>query len=249
MTAVSYAGIRVVLLDVEGTTTPISFVYETLFPYARRRLREYLRAHATEPEIARAIELFRRERRAESIGADAPEWVDVTPASILESAADYAEWLMERDRKSPALKELQGLIWRQGYQSGVLRGEVFPDVPDALRRWRAAGIRTAIYSSGSVLAQKLLFGTTTLGDLTALIDGHFDTAVGAKRDRASYEAIAATLSVAPNEILFLSDTGEELDAAAKAGCNAALVIRPGNQKQAAPGIPVVRQLSEVMLDS
>jgi len=179
--ALAARGVRVVLLDIEGTTTPISFVHDVLFPYARAR-----------------------------IGA---EW----------HAA------MDRDEKSSELKRLQGLIWEQGYRAGELRGEVFPDVAPAIRRWRAAGLRVAIYSSGSELAQRLLFGSTPDGDLTPLIDGFFDTSVGAKKVAASYAEIARRLGCDPREMLFVSDISAELAAAREAGCQVVLSVRPGNR--------------------
>ena len=142
--------------------------------------------------------------------------------------AAYVEWLMDRDRKSPALKLLQGHIWRRGYESGELEGELFPDVAPAIRRWRASGVKVAIYSSGSVLAQRLLFGHTPGGDLTPEIDGFFDTGVGPKASSASYRHIATALGCAPAVLLFVSDSTKELDAAAEAGCRVALCVRPGN---------------------
>ena len=239
-------GVAAVLLDVEGTTTPISFVYDTLFPYARKHLRAYLVDRAASDETARLIDALRVERRREPIGSDAPEWVDVTKLASADSAADYAEWLMSRDSKSPALKALQGVIWKGGYDSGTLRGDVFADVPKAFQTWKAAGIRIAIYSSGSVLAQRLIFGTTQYGDLTRDIDVYFDTAVGPKRESDSYAAIARELGVAPQSILFLSDVSAELDAASSAGCRTALVARPGNPPQPSrPAMPTIKTLAEV----
>jgi 2,3-diketo-5-methylthio-1-phosphopentane phosphatase len=224
--ALNERGIRVLLLDVEGTTTPISFVTDVLFPYARSHLRAFLRAHWSEAEVRQAIDLLRAERRCE------PGLGDVSlNDGEQDSIATYAAGLMDVDSKSTGLKTLQGLIWRDGFEAGHLRGEVFDDVPPALRRWRSAGARTAIYSSGSVLAQKLLFGSTRFGDLTSDVDAHFDTAVGAKRDPASFRRIADALGVDPSSILFLSDVVGELDAARASGCQVALIVRPGNSPQ------------------
>ncbi|HWK10912.1 MAG TPA: acireductone synthase [Vicinamibacterales bacterium] len=219
---------RAILLDIEGTTTPVAFVYQTLFPYARRRLRDYLTRHAQSADLQALAERLKRERDAEPPTADLPAWNEATAESREQSMAAYAAWLMERDRKSPALKELQGRIWEEGYAAGDLAGEVYDDVASALRRWRRAGLRVGIFSSGSVLAQKLLFGRSTAGDLTPLIDWHFDTSLGAKTDRASYERIASAVGVAPAEILFISDAVPELDAARGAGMHTALCLRPGN---------------------
>src|SRR5262249_24778172 len=146
----------------------------------------------------------------------------------LPAAARYLEWLMDRDRKSPGLKRLQGDIWRAGYRDGTLKGEVFPDVPAALKRWKAAGLVVAIYSSGSVAAQKMLFGTTADGDLTSLLAGFFDTAVGPKMATDSYCRIASMMGLETARILFLSDAPAELEAARVAGCQTLLTVRPGN---------------------
>jgi enolase-phosphatase E1 len=236
LTEPSFEGIAFVLLDIEGTTTPISFVYDTLFPYARTRLRSFVEERATDPDAAHALSLLRQEREG-----------DPTAASSV-SIADYAELLMDRDSKSPGLKALQGLIWQEGYSSDALHGIVFDDVPEALRGWRAAGIRAAIYSSGSVLAQRLIFSTTQFGDLTTLFDGFFDTAVGPKREAKSYREIGRRLGCAPRGILFVSDVMPELMAATEAGCQAALIIRPGNPSQrGADTIPTITDLLSLRL--
>jgi enolase-phosphatase E1 len=229
-----FEGVDVVLLDIDGTTTPISFVYDTLFPYARKRLRPFLALTRDDREVARALALLGEER-------------DADPAADASSDfASYAEQLMDRDSKSSGLKALQGLIWNVGYGSGALHGAVFDDVPKALRRWRASGIRTAIYSSGSVLAQKLIFSTTKFGDLTSDLDGFFDTHVGTKRDPASYRAIAKQLGSDPHRILFVSDIMPELTAAAAAGCQVALIVRPGNATQDGVGpTPTVNDLVSI----
>ena len=149
--------IRAVLLDIEGTTTPIRFVYEVLFPYARRHLRRYVEQHAASPGHAPLYDRLRDEHAADRAAAEAvPPWIDEPPAARAGSILSYLEWLMDRDRKSTALKSLQGLIWEDGYRGGDLVGEVFADVPAALARWRAQRIDAGIFSSGSVLAQQLL---------------------------------------------------------------------------------------------
>jgi enolase-phosphatase E1 len=214
---------RAILLDIEGTTTPIAFVYDVLFPYARAHLREYL---SDIPDPA-AITLLKQEWPRDA--AAAPKLP--RPDESMESLAKYVEWLMDRDRKSPGLKALQGLVWQRGYRGGALKGVVFPDVPRALQRWHKAGIKTAIYSSGSVLAQRLLFGTTAFGDLTPLLTAFFDTSAGAKTLEDSYRGIAAALGCAPPQLLFVSDVGEEIDAARRAGCQVVLCVRPGNAPQ------------------
>jgi enolase-phosphatase E1 len=218
-----------ILLDIEGTTTPITFVHQILFPYARARLGAFMATHRGDPPVVDAVARLRREHAADvSAGGEPPAWREAG----LDGLVAYLEWLMDRDRKSTGLKALQGLIWEEGYSRGDLRGLVFDDVPGAMRRWHAAGRTIAIYSSGSVLAQRRLFQTTADGDLTTIIDGFFDTGVGAKVDRGSYERIAAALQVAVGRILFVSDATAELAAARQAGCQVRLATRPGNPPQA-----------------
>jgi enolase-phosphatase E1 len=222
----------VILLDIEGTTTPISFVYDVLFPYARARLRTFLEDHANDSDVRGDLDLLRSENRSDiSASSDAPVVADNTSqASIqIETAHGYLLWLMDRDRKSPALKAIQGRIWESGYASGALRSIVFSDVPVALERWAQQSRRVVIYSSGSVLAQKLIFRHTQAGDLSRWIEAYFDTGVGAKTQSSSYVKIAGALGVLPGEILFLSDAPAELDAAAQAGLQTRLVVRPGNR--------------------
>jgi 5-methylthioribose kinase len=204
--------VRAILTDVEGTTTDIAFVTETLFPYARERLADYVQAHP-----------------------DAAQGVDV---------AQLLAW-HDADRKEPVLKTVQGLIWAQGYADGTLRGHVYPDAVAGLRRWHARGIGLYVYSSGSVGAQKLLFGQSTAGDLTGLFSGHFDTAVGTKREAASYRRIAEAIGLAPDEILFLSDVEAELAAAAEAGLAVTLLARDGGPASA---YPVARGFDTILPD-
>jgi enolase-phosphatase E1 len=239
-------GIRLVLLDIEGTTTPITFVYDVLFPYARRHLRAYVQRQvaAGDSEVRRAIDLLRAEHDAEGRPG---KWSDETPEATSDSGASYAELLMGRDSKSPGLKLLQGLVWQDGYSSGELKGAVFEDVPRALAAWRDAGIAAAIYSSGSVLAQQLLFGSTPYGDLRPALCGYFDTAVGGKRSAESYGSISRAVDLSPPSILFVSDISEELDAAAAAGLVTTLCVRPGNPDQSvSDDIPRIRSFDEIV---
>lgn len=213
--------VRGVVLDIEGTTTPVSFVYEILFPYARERLGEFLSLHRNDAVVREALARL------------APEWsVDaeahrepLREPTDLESAEHYLKWLMDRDRKSTALKVIQGEIWRGGFESGVLRGDVYADVQPALERWRTAGRTIAIYSSGSAAAQRLLFGHSSRGDLTPLIDAYFDTKIGAKRSTDSYSAIARALELPANDLLFVSDVEAELVAARAARFQTRLCVR------------------------
>lgn len=213
---------RAVLLDIEGTVTPLSFVYETLFPYTRAHGPQFIREHWEDEELQRACADLARLNEVDRVDG-APVLGD-SPAS----AIDYYLWLVDRDRKVTPLKLIQGLIWQRGFDSGVLQSDVFADVPPAFERWRNAGQDIAIYSSGSVLAQQNVFRHSNRGDLTRFIDAYFDTRMGGKREPASYEAIAKRLGRNVRELLFVSDSLEELDSAASAGLRTALCIRPGN---------------------
>ena len=215
------SNIRAVLLDIEGTTTPISFVHEVLFPYSQQHLKSYLEQHANSSEVIADLAQLRDEH---IVDVDAGQ----EPPPLTE---EYLYWLIDRDRKSPSLKSLQGKIWEQGYKDGSLRSPVFADVPTAMQRWQDAGISVNIFSSGSVLAQKLLFAHTNAGDLTKHINSYFDTRVGQKTDAESYRRIATTLLLTGNQIHFISDVLTELGAAANAGMKTSLCVRPGNAVQ------------------
>ena len=223
------ADVRVLLLDIEGTTTPIDFVYRVLFPFARVRMKEYLRLHWPEDHLQNDLAQLREEQAADSKqGLNPPE---LTADSNADSVANYIFWLMDRDRKSPALKDLQGLIWEDGYRAGELRGVVWDDVPRALSRWQKMGLSIAIYSSGSELAQRRLFESAAQGDMTRHIAAFFDTRVGSKLESQSYRRIADMLRVSPRDVCFVSDVTAELRAAREAGCAVVLSARPGNPPQ------------------
>lgn len=224
------ASIRSLLLDIEGTTTPISFVYEVLFPFARRRVETFLREHADEEPVAADLRGLESLRAAEAPG---------------QSIAEFARGLMDQDRKDTPLKSLQGKIWEEGYRRGELRGQLFPDVPRALRRWRGQGRDISIFSSGSVLAQRLLFAHSDAGDLTPLVREYFDTTVGAKQESASYRRIAEELERQPAEILFISDVVAELDAARAAELNVRLAVRPGNRPVSRPDHAAITSFDEL----
>ena len=225
-------GVRAVLLDIEGTTTPIAFVHDVLFPYARTHVRAFLAAEWHTDDVREATRRLIVEHAQDAVHADSPPPLAAHgDAAARDSLARYVEWLMDRDRKSPGLKLLQGLIWEEGYRAGTLHGHIFPDVANAFRRWHAAGLALAIYSSGSELAQRRLFESTAEGDLTAFIAAYFDTSVGPKKAADSYAHICTRLQVNPGAVLFLSDVVGELEAASAAGLQVALVVRPGNQPQ------------------
>jgi len=212
---------RLYLLDVEGTVAPVSFVYEQLFPYAREHFAAFLEEHNLDSSVVADLALLAAENRADP---EAPRIVDGCHSN---QTITYLNWLMDRDRKSTALKSLQGRIWKRGFESGELKGILFADVPAALNRW-AECAQIAIYSSGSVDAQRLLFRYSIFGDLTGRIAAYFDTRTGPKAASASYSAIAAAMKLRPSEVLFFSDVLGELDPAREAGIETRLVVREGN---------------------
>jgi enolase-phosphatase E1 len=206
--------IKAILTDIEGTTSSISFVKDVLFPYARKRLPAFVETHSDKPEVQHWLHEAAKE--AGLVSATREEIIDLLIA-----------WI-DADRKSTALKALQGMIWEAGYTDGEYSAHVYAEVPARLRAWRDAGKRLYVYSSGSIAAQKLLFGHTDAGDLTPLFSGYFDTETGTKRDARSYQRIAEAIDLPASEILFLSDITEELDAARTAGMQTTLLARaPG----------------------
>jgi enolase-phosphatase E1 len=239
-------GIRGVLLDIEGTTTPIAFVHEVLFSYARSQVRSFLTEHFGSAELLADLQQLREEHATDvkqnrqppalgdlgvDVDVDVEGEVDGPRDAEIDSLVEYVSWLIDRDRKSTGLKSLQGKIWKQGYSDGTLKAELFADVAPALERWRHAGLKIGIFSSGSSLAQKLLFAHTEAGDLTGFIDNYFDTTVGSKTDVASYRRIASALRLPAHDVLFISDVAPELDAAGAAGMQTLLCVRPGNHAQ------------------
>ena len=199
-----------ILTDIEGTTSSISFVKQVLFPFARRALPGFVRARGNEPEVRRWLDAVAVEHG--SICSD-------------ETIVETLQGWIDEDRKHTALKALQGMIWREGYEAGTLQADMYPDAVAGLRRWHEAGHRLAVYSSGSVAAQQLLFAHTDAGDLTPLFDAFFDTEVGHKREAGSYRTISGRLETPPGDVVFLSDVVEELDAAREAGMRTVLLDR------------------------
>lgn len=215
--------IKSTLLDIEGTTTPIDFVHKTLFTFAKEKIEEFVKRNFEEiqTEIEQLKIEYKKDFLEQIYGRDFRE-------NSPETIADYLKFLIEIDRKSTPLKSLQGKIWQAGYESGELVSIVFEDVPVAFEKWKSSGKTISIYSSGSVLAQKLLFKYTNHGDLTPFISKYFDTTVGHKREAESYRKIAESLSFPPVENFFISDVVAELDAAKEAGFQTMLLIREGN---------------------
>ncbi|MFC7368605.1 MULTISPECIES: acireductone synthase [Vreelandella] len=207
--------VRAVVTDIEGTTTDINFVHKVLFPYAQAKLPDFLRANAESPEVDEQINAVRREM------GDADATLDAVIAQLL-------HWI-ETDQKVTPLKALQGMVWADGYQRGDFKGHLYSDVAPALRQWQQAGKALYVYSSGSVQAQKLLFGYSDEGDLTPLFNGYFDTHIGHKREATAYQRIIEALDLPPAAVLFLSDVVEELDAAKQAGMQTLQLVREGTQ--------------------
>jgi enolase-phosphatase E1 len=204
--------IRAILTDIEGTTSSIDFVKDVLFPYARLHLPAYVETHGEDPEVRHWLHEAAKE--AGLVEASRTEVIDL-----------LLHWI-DIDRKSTALKALQGMIWREGYESKAYVSHMYPEVAARLRQWHARGLKLYVYSSGSVPAQKLLFGYSESGDLTPLFSGYFDTRMGHKREVASYRRIAEEIGLPPEQVLFLSDIREELDAAREAGMRTTQLIRP-----------------------
>jgi len=205
--------IQAVITDIEGTTTPISFVTQKLFPYAQARLADFVTVHQHDLEVMDALKPM---------------------GQPLEAAIQTLQQWLAADRKETPLKTIQGLIWEEGYASGALLGEIYPDAADKLKAWKQAGLRLFVYSSGSVQAQKLLFGHSNCGDLTGIFEGYFDTKIGAKTDAASYREILKQVALQGSEVLFLSDSEKELDAALAAGLKTACLAREGQSQSAHP---------------
>jgi enolase-phosphatase E1 len=226
--------IRAILTDIEGTTSSISFVKDVLFPYARKRLPAFVATHADKPEVQHWLHEAARE-------------AGLVSASQNEIIALLQRWIDE-DRKATALKALQGMVWEDGYRSGEYRAHVYPEVAQKLREWKAHALDLYVFSSGSVPAQKLLFGNSEAGDLTPLFSGYFDTEIGAKRDPEAYRRILSAINVRGDEVLFLSDIVAELDAARAAGMRTTLLARPPSDCPADSAHPCVSNFAAIHLD-
>ncbi|XP_057466050.1 probable bifunctional methylthioribulose-1-phosphate dehydratase/enolase-phosphatase E1 1 [Actinidia eriantha] len=224
---------RCIVLDIEGTTTPISFVTEVLFPYARENVGRHLDATYYTAETQDDIKLLRSQVENDLqqgiVGSVYIPSDDAGKEAVVAALVSNVAAMIKADRKITALKQLQGHIWRTGFQNNELKGMVFDDVPVALEKWHAIGIKVYIYSSGSRLAQRVLFGNTSYGDLRKYLSGFFDTTVGNKKESRSYAEILESLGVdKPSEVLFVTDIYEEAVAAKAAGLEVIISVRPGN---------------------
>lgn len=232
-----------VLLDIEGTTSSVRFVFEVMFPYARSHVADYLTANWGQPQLQAALEKL-------AVDAGQPTaavWLGslADDAARREAVVTAVHQMMDRDAKVTGLKELQGLIWENGFKSGEMVAHLYPDVLPTIDAWRAAGKQVWIYSSGSIAAQKLFFGHTPAGNLLDRFSGHFDTTSGGKKEAESYRRITAAMGRKPEQILFVSDIADELQAARQAGLHTALSLRHENQPQpAGHGFPEIRSFAE-----
>jgi enolase-phosphatase E1 len=231
-----------ILLDIEGTTTSVEYVFSVLFPFAQDNVEAFLQNHHDSPSVKADLQLLRQEYEADRTqGISIPEWDD----NITTGVVPYIRYLIKVDRKSTGLKSLQGKIWEQGYRDGTLRSHIFSDVKPAFERWTKAGKQLFIFSSGSVLAQQLLFRHTEVGDLTGFLSGYFDTTTGAKKEADSYRKIAQTIGLPPESILFISDVTDELRAAQSAAMQTLLSVRPDNHSSDSQGFEVVTSFDTV----
>ncbi|KAF9177058.1 hypothetical protein BGZ51_008981 [Haplosporangium sp. Z 767] len=224
----------VVVSDIEGTTTPIVFVKENLFPYVTSKLPEFLKANWSNEEMKPFIDGLRDQAALdvkeglENAILIAAESAEVPAEKVQEDVIASIGWQMKADRKIGALKAFQGFMWKEGYTNGDLKGALYDDVIPAFDKWKAEGKKLYIYSSGSIAAQKLLFGFSANGDILHYFSGHYDTTIGQKVEAESYKKIAADIGISPSRILFLSDNIHEIVAAKKAGMQAVVTDRPGN---------------------
>jgi enolase-phosphatase E1 len=257
--------IRHILLDIEGTTCPVSFVSEVLFPYAAREVSHYLTQHALESDIQTLLGELQRswsqeedpealallqnsvldEKREQRQPEGGPR---LDPAEQVATLLPYIQWLIQRDRKVTAWKDLQGRIWREGYACGALKAALFPEVAQTLRHWKGMGVELSVYSSGSVAAQELLYGHSEDGDLRSLFSHWFDTRIGAKQEARSYEAILEVLGCVAGEVLFISDSSSELSAACSAGLQVIFSDREGNPQRDSNGFARIQSLAQVSIE-
>ncbi len=258
MNNLRFDSISHVLLDIEGTTCPVSFVADTLFPYAARLLETYLSAHAGEEAIQALLAelqlLWSEDPDPEAQRLLREAGVEPTAGAAnrgikAQTILPYLHWLIEADRKLTPLKDLQGRIWAEGYDRGELHGPLFTDVPPALRTWAGQGLVLAVYSSGSIQAQQLLYGHSNSGDLRFLFSHWFDTKTGAKQEAVSYTRICEGMEAPPDRVLFISDAIAELDAASAAGLKVIFSKRDGNPEQNPDSYPWISSLTAIQISN
>ena len=220
--------VKGILLDIEGTTSSIDFVYDVMFPYARKNFSAYLQANFSTDQVQSALPLLAADLKFESVDAMFAQCDGDSDDARAELVHRSLIGLMDDDVKSTGLKKLQGMVWESGFHSGEMVAHLYDDVAPAIEDWKAAGIDVRIYSSGSIYAQKLFFGHSVAGDLLPHFSGHYDTTIGHKQESESYLKIAADW-IEASQILFISDVAAELDAAKTAGMQTMLSLRPGNK--------------------
>lgn len=233
---------RFVLMDIEGTTTDLAFVQTVLFPYAAEHLPAFIKQNATTAAVRDALAQVKDTMTAENAESNQSKDAITDEAAI----AQLLQWIAD-DRKHTALKQLQGMVWRHGYESGAYQGHLYSDVLPVLKAWKADGLELGIYSSGSIEAQQLLFRHSVVGDVTPLLSQYFDTTTGPKREATSYARIAQALKLAPLDVLFLSDIAEELDAAAQAGFQVMQLVRGPETRSS--NYPSVESFADIQLQS
>lgn len=254
------SGMRHILLDIEGTTCPVSFVSEVLFPYAQKQLQDYLARHGQEDAIQLLLQELKQcwqqeedsEARAlleaslDLSGLQHDDSAERRSSSLTaQELLPYLHWLIQRDRKVTPWKELQGLIWRDGYARGDLQANLFNEVVPTLREWKQKGLELSVYSSGSVEAQKLLYGHSQDGDVRGLFSHWFDTRIGSKQDVDSYRRILTCLACRADQVLFISDAIAELQAASEAGMEVVFSDREGNPQRDPAGFNRITQLDQL----
>jgi enolase-phosphatase E1 len=240
----SFSGISVVLLDIEGTVSDIRFVYDVMFPYAQRNMALFLKLHWLEPAVQTAIQQV-----CADANQDPQTWLGSSVDQAQQTLLTHLNQLMANDSKSTGLKAIQGLVWKDGFESGAMRAELFDDVLPALKKWNASELMISIYSSGSILAQQLFFGHTIHGDVTPLLSHYFDTTTGPKRESISYISIAQAMQTPPSAILFVSDIAEELMAAMDAGFQVVASVRPNNKPLLETYVgPAVSSFADIAID-
>ncbi|MEM9944111.1 MAG: acireductone synthase [Planctomycetota bacterium] len=221
-----FANVKGILLDIEGTTSSISFVYDVMFPFIRQHVASFLDSHWSDESLQSCLPLLAVDLEQGSVeswlGSDGPK-------SQRQKVVDGVIGLMDADVKATGLKQLQGLVWKSGFHSGEMVAHLFDDVAPAIQSWHQSGLDISIYSSGSISAQKLFFGHTVAGDLLDCFQGHYDTTTGPKKETESYQQIAESFGLPASQILFVSDVVDELKAASAAGLQTALSNRPGNE--------------------
>jgi enolase-phosphatase E1 len=222
---IAMQGVKGILLDIEGTTSSIDFVHQVMFSYALEHLDAFLKQNSEQPDVGEACQQIALDAGHGSL----QEWIEHSCQPAMELVAREVRRLTAENAKTTGLKQLQGLIWKGGFESGELQAHIYPDVIPAIENWRGLGKDVRIYSSGSIGAQKLFFGhLEKYGNCLHLLSGHYDTTFGGKKEPDSYVRIASDWGIEPGKLLFISDVASELEAARVSGLKIVASVRPGN---------------------